>query len=367
MEKSKIIIAVLIVIIIALLVYIIKVGNTLYKQGEIGIERNKGVLVLDDVNIESNGELSNIILKIKNTSGEVINNKEPVLIYYDKNNMPIHEAWGSNVGYFAPDEERCIMFYEVISDYNRVEVGFLDKDVMSNITYKDLRDKITFNVEKSTEPDEYGEIRINFKGENKSDEDALVTFSIDYYSDDKLIYSDDFSEYINANSPFETYEYYATKFENGNAFPEGYTYEVKLVEAIDIVEDSEEDEGAMVVDLNDPNLSVEDRIESAIHKLLKKNYGDDLASAKIVVNKTYTAEQAKKVEGVKDLNLGENDVAFEISIDLEPAEGAQIMQFTIPDGEYDEESGWVHGIGRLGVLRQTEDGTYEITDYGTGW
>ena len=43
------------------------------------------------------------------------------------------------------------------------------------------------------------------------------------------------------------------------------------------------------------------------------------------------------------------------------------MQFLIPDGEYDEESGWVHNIGRLGVLRLNEDGKYEITDYGTGW
>ena len=366
MKNSKIIVIILVVIIIALIFYIVKVGNSLYKQGEMGAE-NKGVLVLDDVNIESDGELSSIILKLKNTSKEVINNKEPVLIYYDNNNMPFHKAWGARVGYFAPGEERCITFYDVISDYGKVEVGFFDRDDEPDITYTDLRDKITFDTEKATEPDEYGEIRINFKGENKYDKEVSAIFEINYYSDDKLIYSDEFIEVLDANSTFETYENYATKFENGNEFPDGYTYEIKLVEAIDIIDYVEEDEPVAVVDLNDPDLSVEDRIESAIHKLLKKNYGDDLASAKIVVDKTYTAEQAKKVEGVKDLELGENDVAFEVSIDLEPEEGADVMQFTVPDGEYDEDSGWVHGIGRLGVLRQNEDGEYEITNYGTGW
>ena len=361
MKKSGIIIAVLLVIIIALIAYIIKVGNTLYEKE---ITENRGILVLDDVNIEEDGKLENVILKVKNISSEVINNKKPVLIYYDNNNMPIHEAWGARVGYFAPGEERCIMFYDVISDYTKVEVGFFERE--DEIQYTDLRDKVIYNVEKATESDENGEIRLAFKGENKHDKNVAATFEINYYSDNKLIYSDDFIEVLDGNSNFDTYEYYATKFDNGNAFPVGYTYETKLVEAVEIKDDSSEEE-ITTIDLNDPNLSVEDRIESAVYKLLKNNFGDDMASAKIVVDKTYTDEQAKKVEGVKDLDLGKNDVAFEVSIEIEPAEGAKVMQFLIPDGEYDEESGWVHNIGRLGVLRLNEDGKYEITDYGTGW
>lgn len=361
MKKSGIIIAVLLVIIIALIAYIIKVGNTLYEKE---ITENRGILVLDDVNIEEDGKLENVILKVKNISSEVINNKKPVLIYYDNNNMPIHEAWGARVGYFAPGEERCIEFYDVISEYAKVEVGFFESE--DKVTYTDLRDKVIYNVEKATESDENGEIRLAFKGENKHDKNVAATFEINYYSDNKLIYSDDFIEVLDGNSNFDTYEYYATKFDNGNAFPVGYTYETKLVEAVEIKDDSSEEE-ITTIDLNDSNLSVEDRIESAVYKLLKNNFGDDMASAKIVVDKTYTDEQAKKVEGVKDLDLGKNDVAFEVSIEIEPAEGAKVMQFLIPDGEYDEESGWVHNIGRLGVLRLNEDGKYEITDYGTGW
>ena len=153
MKKSGIIIAVLLVIIIALIAYIIKVGNTLYEKE---ITENRGILVLDDVNIEEDGKLENVILKVKNISSEVINNKKPVLIYYDNNNMPIHEAWGARVGYFAPGEERCIEFYDVISEYAKVEVGFFESE--DKVTYTDLRDKVIYNVEKATESDENGEI-----------------------------------------------------------------------------------------------------------------------------------------------------------------------------------------------------------------
>ena len=235
MKKSGIIIAILIIIIIGLLAYIFKGGITLYDKGE---TENKGVLVLDDVNIELEGKLENVILKIRNTSSNVINNKTPVLIYYDKSGMPIHEAWGARVGYFAPGEERCIMFYDVISDYTKVEVGFFERE--DEIQYTDLRDKIIFDVEKETEPDENEETKIIFKGENKYDKGVVATFEIDYYSGDKLIYSDDFIEVIDGNSSFDTYEYYATKFENGNDFPEGYTYEAKLVEAIELEDNSSE-------------------------------------------------------------------------------------------------------------------------------
>ena len=60
------------------------------------------------------------------------------------------------------------------------------------------------------------------------------------------------------------------------------------------------------------------------------------------------------------------DIAFEATINIEPAEGADPNQFTIPNGEYNEETGWVQDVSRLGVLRAKDSG-YEITDFGTGW
>ena len=45
-------------------------------------------------------------------------------------------------------------------------------------------------------------------------------------------------------------------------------------------------------------------------------------------------------------------------------------ELLIPNGEYDEESGWVKNVMRLGVLRRnpdSDDPKYIITDFGTGW
>ena len=363
-SKSGIIIAILLVIIIALVAYIVKTGNTLQGKGQSTITQT--LLVLDDVNFKEyeGDENEALVLKVQNTSSQTFKNVTPVLIYTDVHGMPIHEGWGPRVSYWAPGETRCIRFYDTIKDYAEVKIGLFNRE--DDAEYEDLRDKIEYKVEKSDEPDEYGEIALTFKGENKADKDVILEFQIAYYSEDKLIYENGFSDVVKANSSFDTYEYLATKYYDGTAFPEGYTYEVTLVEAVN----DTDDETVISGDLGDievPADTVEDKIEHAIFKLLRKNYGDDMDSAKIYVDKTYTAEEAKKIEGLKDIKLGENDVAFEVSMHIKPAEGAKVMQFTIPDGEYNEETGWVSGISRLGVLRDKGNDEYEITDYGTGW
>lgn len=124
-------------------------------------------------------------------------------------------------------------------------------------------------------------------------------------------------------------------------------------------------------DINVESLSNEEKIEHYIHDILKETYGpygEKLEAAKIYVDKMYTADEAAKDETLKTLNLGEKDIAFEASINLQPVEGADIFQFTIPDGVYDENTGWVTEIHRLGVLRyNSADKSYSITNYGTGW
>lgn len=356
-----IIIVILIIIIAILAAYIFLTKGAFFGNEEnketLAKAEDKALLVLDDISYKESEEDETLVLRVKNTSSKAFNNVTPVLIYYS-DNIPVHEAWGARVSYFAPGDSRCIRFYDTIKDYDKVEIGMFDRE--DKATYTDLRDKIEYEVEKSDTPDENGEIKLTFKGENKYDKAVSADFEIAYYSEGKLIYEDQFSELIDANGSFDTYEYYRTKFYDGTKFPEGYTYEVTLVEA---VEDIDIDENEIDI----PEDTIEDKVESAIFKRLKELYGDDMASAKIYVDKTYTAEQAKNIEGVKDLNLGENDVAFEVSIHIEPAEGADIMRFTVPDGEYNEETGWVNEIHRLGVLKQKNDGKYEITNYGTGW
>ena len=125
-------------------------------------------------------------------------------------------------------------------------------------------------------------------------------------------------------------------------------------------------ESSDIIDVE--SLSDEEKIEHTLFGLLRETYGDDFGSAKIYVDKMYKAEDAEKDEVLKELNLGEKEIAFEVSMDIEPAEGADVMQFTIPDGEYNEETGWVNNISRLGVLRyDAASGIYSIDHYGTGW
>ena len=73
-----------------------------------------------------------------------------------------------------------------------------------------------------------------------------------------------------------------------------------------------------------------------MQKLLEEAYGDKVNDARIYVEKIYTAEDEQADEALKTYNLGPDEVAFEVKYEL-------------------------------GVLRPTKDGSYEITDFGTGW
>lgn len=79
-------------------------------------------------------------------------------------------------------------------------------------------------------------------------------------------------------------------------------------------------------------------------------------------------KKEEKQEPLKSLKLGEKDVAFDVTYQLQPSEGTDPKELTIPDGEYDKELGWVKNISRLGVLKYNEeDGSYSIENFGTGW
>ena len=109
------------------------------------------------------------------------------------------------------------------------------------------------------------------------------------------------------------------------------------------------------------------QIEVAMQKLLEESYGDKVTDARIYVEKIYTAEDEQADEALKEYNLGPDEVAFEVRYELHPAEGVDVNELMAATGEYDEESGWVIEKYNLGVLRPTEDGSYTITDFGTGW
>lgn len=121
------------------------------------------------------------------------------------------------------------------------------------------------------------------------------------------------------------------------------------------------------IPLKDNAEEAEYQITVAMQKLLEEAYGDKINDARIYVEKIYTAEDEQADEALKSYNLGPDEVAFEVRYELHPAEGTDVNELLAATGEYDEESGWVIEKYNLGILRPTDDGSYTITDFGTGW
>ena len=111
------------------------------------------------------------------------------------------------------------------------------------------------------------------------------------------------------------------------------------------------------------------QIEVAIQNWIASQYGDAVVDSNIFVEKIYNVEDEEQVPAIKEMNLGPNEVAFEVKYELKPADGADISTLTGANGEYDEESGWVLEKYNVGVLRPAIEGEedYRITDFGTGW
>lgn len=152
-----------------------------------------------------------------------------------------------------------------------------------------------------------------------------------------------------------------------------YKKDLNNANAIEYVESETEEsikeveEAAEEIDVE--FLSDEGKIEHTLFTLFKKTYGDKLDSAKIYINKIYTSEELEKNPIMKSLNLKEDEIAFEATISFLPVEDADPIEFMIPNGEYDEDSGWITDVTRVGVLTPTKSGKekYEITYFGTGW
>ena len=135
----------------------------------------------------------------------------------------------------------------------------------------------------------------------------------------------------------------------------------------DVPKSEQEGTAGSNIPLKDNAEEAKYQIEVAMQKLLEETYGDKVTDARIYVEKIYTAEEEQENEALKDYKLGPDEVAFEVRYELHPAEGVDVNEFLAATGEYDEESGWVTDKFNLGVLRPAEDGTYTITDFGTGW
>jgi len=109
------------------------------------------------------------------------------------------------------------------------------------------------------------------------------------------------------------------------------------------------------------------QIEKTLKEYFNDIYGNKITNSRFNVTKIYTTEEEQN-EPIKSLKLEKNDVAFEVTYQLQPTNEKAANELIITDGEYDKELGWVKNISRVGILRcdnKTEN--CSIKSFGTGW
>ena len=131
----------------------------------------------------------------------------------------------------------------------------------------------------------------------------------------------------------------------------------------------EEQEGSAGsnIPLKDNQEEAEKQITAALEKQFEEAYGDKIDDTKIEVTKIYTTEDEQANDALKQENLGPDEVAFEVKYDLHPSKGTDYNELLPANGEYDEATGWVVDKSAVGIITKAEDGTYSISNFGTGW
>lgn len=123
-----------------------------------------------------------------------------------------------------------------------------------------------------------------------------------------------------------------------------------------------------IEDIKETPSAAKYRIEKTLQEYFKDVYGDKISNSRFNVTKIYSTEEAEKTEAIKSLKLGEKDIAFEVTYQLQPSDGTNPEELIITDGEYDKDLEWVKNISRLGILKYNDkDGSYTIKNFGTGW
>lgn len=167
------------------------------------------------------------------------------------------------------------------------------------------------------------------------------------------------------------------RYPEGREDRTGYTYEpwhLRYVGSTEIAKDIDIDNLTLEEYLEDiydfdkfPSAAIY-RIEVTLKDYLEEAYGDSISNVRFNVTKVYNKKEADKNDTLKTLELTDDDIAFEVTYQLQPTNESNIQELTLTDGEYDEALGWVTNISRLGVLKYHNDKkAYSIEHFGTGW
>ena len=111
------------------------------------------------------------------------------------------------------------------------------------------------------------------------------------------------------------------------------------------------------------------QLEKKLQEEFEQNiYKDKIINERFNVKKIYTYKDADHDENIKSLKLGKHDIAFDVEYQIQPADGVDINELMIPDGEYNEDLGWIVDISRVGILRQNQKTkVLSLENFGTGW
>lgn len=105
------------------------------------------------------------------------------------------------------------------------------------------------------------------------------------------------------------------------------------------------------------------QIEKALQEYLNSIYQDKITNTRFNVTKIYSESEEKENDGLKSMDLDDNEVAFEVTYQLQPRDSSVIKDLTTPDGEYNEVLEWVTNISRVGVLAYNENTNKYSIDY----
>ena len=108
-------------------------------------------------------------------------------------------------------------------------------------------------------------------------------------------------------------------------------------------------------------------VKNVIENHYKDNFDGEVEKVKFNSIKIYTKEEIENNELLKELNLNEKDVPFEINYELKIKEGTEdLMKYTAATGNIDGQ--WIKEKYNCGVAKfDSENSTYSLSNFGTGF
>ena len=121
--------------------------------------------------------------------------------------------------------------------------------------------------------------------------------------------------------------------------------------------------------LKDNEEIAKNEIIKALQRFFSELYSSQVVDVKFYVEKIYSSSEEQENEILSQLDIGNDQVAFEVRYDIKLNKDAEMKDLLAGNGEYDEETGWIKNVTRVGLLGPSisEDTRYKITSLGTSW